>query len=124
MRRLAAIALMAIPAPALPPPEPTHPGFIDAPRLQALCRAEGAGAASAHALCLGYVTGAADALLVPRGRSRRATVCPPADLTPGDAVVVVTRYGRHASGAAGVGAADFVRFALERAYPCPIERSR
>ena len=26
--------------------------------------------------------------------------------------------------AAGVGAADFVRFALERAWPCPIERSR
>lgn len=121
MRRLAAIALMAIPAPALPPPEPTHPGFVDAPRLQALCAAD---AASARALCLGYVTGAADSLLVPRGRSRRATVCPPADLTPGDAVAAVTRYGRYASGAAGVGAADFVRFALERAYPCPIERSR
>jgi hypothetical protein len=121
MRRLAAIALMAIPAPALPPPVPTHPGFVDAPRLQALCSAD---AASARALCLGYVTGATDALLVPRGRGRRATLCPPADLTAMDAVDAVTRHSRNASGAAGVGAADFVRFALERAWPCPIEGSR
>jgi|GEM_PF-3796647 len=124
MHRLAAIALLAIPAPALPPPDPTHPGFLDAPRLQSLCAAEGPGAAAAQALCLGYVTGLADGLLVPRARGRRTTVCPPADATPSAAVAAVKRHGRYASAATGVGAADFVRFALERAWPCPVERSR
>ncbi|WP_430421096.1 hypothetical protein [Phenylobacterium sp.] len=66
MHRLVLIAALAIPAPALPPPEPTHPGFLDAPRLQALCAAEGVDAAAGHALCLGYVTGVADSLLIPR----------------------------------------------------------
>lgn len=124
MHRLAALALLAIPTPALPPPDPTHPGFLDAPRLQALCATEGPDMVSARSLCLGYVTGAMDALLVPRVRGRRVTVCPPADATPIAAVAAVTRHARYASSATGVGAADFVRFALERAWPCPIERSR
>lgn len=124
MHRLAAIALLAIPVPALPPPEPTHPGFLDAPRLQSLCAAEGPDAGAAQALCLGYVTGMADGLLAPRAGGRRTTICPPADATPAAAVAAVKRQGRYASGATGVGAADFVRFALERAWPCPVQRSR
>lgn len=118
MHRLAAIALLAIPAPAPPPPAPTHPGFVDAPRLQALCAASGPDAAAAQALCLGYVTGLADSLLIPRARGRRRMVCPPPGATPSAAVAAVTRHGRYASAAMGVGAADFVRFALERAWPC------
>ena len=124
MRRLVAIALMAIPTSALPPPEPTHPGFFDAPRLQALCSAEGPDASSARAICLGYVTGAVDEMLARGARRRRAAVCPPDDLTPSAALAAVMRQSRYASTANGVGAADFVRFALERAYPCPFERSR
>lgn len=111
-------AFLATVATALPPPVPTHPGFFDAPRLTALCNAEGPDAAAAQGLCLGYVSGAVDALLVPRRRGRTATVCPPADFTPKAAVAVVLRYRRYAEGAAGTGAADFVRFALERAWPC------
>ena len=123
MHRLVLIAALAIPAPALPPPEPTHPGFLDAPRLQALCAAEGVDAAAGHALCLGYVTGVADSLLIPRARGRRTTICPPADATPMAAVSAVRRQSRQAIAAAGVGAADFVRVALERAWRCPMERS-
>lgn len=124
MHPLALIAILAIPAPALPPPDPTHAGFLDAPRLQALCAAEGPDAAAGQALCLGYITGVADGLLIPRARGRRTTFCPPADATPMAAVAAVRRQSRQAIGATGVGAADFVRVALERAWPCPIERSR
>jgi hypothetical protein len=109
---------------ALPPPAPTHPGFLDAARLQALCSAEGPDAASARSLCLGYVTGAVDEILARSGRRGRAAVCPPADLTPKAALAVVMRHRRYTSTANGVGATDFVRFALERAYTCPIQRSR
>jgi len=121
MRRLAVLALMSIPSSALPPPEPTHPGFIDVARLEALCSADGPGAASARAICLGYVTGVADALLLPRGRGRGPRLCPPEDPTPAMAVAAVMRHQRYASAAHGIGAADFVRFALERAWPCPVE---
>lgn len=109
---------------ALPPPAPTHPGFVDAAQLVAVCSAEGPNAAVREAFCLGYVTGAVDQLLArPAGR-RPATVCPPADLTPKAALDAVLRHERFAATAKGIGAADFVRFALEKAYPCAIDRSR
>ena len=107
----------------LPPPAPTHLGFLDAARLQAVCSADGPNASEARALCLGYVTGALDQLLARAAGRRPATVCPPPGLTPQEAVEAVMRYDRYAVTARGVGAADFIRFALERAYPCPVERS-
>jgi len=108
---------------ALPPPEPTHLGFVDAAQLAGACAAEGPDAVSARAFCLGYVTGAVDQLLArPAGR-RPPTICPPSDLTPKAALDAVMRHVRFANGAKGIGAADFVRFGLERAYPCPVERS-
>lgn len=118
MRGLAAVALMTIPSAPLPPPEPTHPGFVDAVQLEALCRAEGPDAGTGRAICLGYVTGVVDTLLLPR-KGRGGRVCPRDNPTPADAVAAVMRHSRYASAAPGVGAADFVRFALERAWPCP-----
>jgi len=108
---------------ALPAQAPTHPGFVDAAQLAAVCDAEGSGAATAQALCLGYVTGAVDQILARPAGHRSPTVCPPPDFTPRAALDAVMRYARFASTAKGIGAADFVRFALERAYPCPVERS-
>jgi len=120
MRWLMALTLVT----ALPPPGPTHPGFVDAAQLAAVCTAAGPEAGSSQALCLGYVTGVVDQLLArPPGR-RPATVCPPSDFTPKAAVEAVLRHVRFATTARGIGAADFVRFALERAYPCPVERSQ
>ncbi|WP_293900232.1 Rap1a/Tai family immunity protein [Phenylobacterium sp.] len=109
---------------ALPPAALSHPAFFDAARLQALCVADGPDAASAHALCLGYVAGAVDQLLTRQARRGRSTVCVPADLTPKAALQAVQRHARFASTAHGVGAADFVRFAMEQAYPCSGESSR
>jgi len=108
---------------ALPPKPVTHPGFVDAAQLAAACAAEGPQAAQMRAICLGYVTGVADQLLARTPGRRPPAICPPAGSTPGDAVAAVQRHARFAITAQGIGAADFVRFALERAYPCPVERS-
>jgi len=120
MRWLLAMVIVT----ALPPPEPTHPAFLDAARLQAVCADDGPDAASARVLCMGYVMGVTDQLLARPARAGGPTICPPADLNPKAAVEAVRRHARYASNAKGVGAAEFVRFALERAYPCPILRSR
>jgi hypothetical protein len=108
---------------ALPPKPVTHPGFVDAAQLAAACDADGPRAAEMRAVCLGYVTGVTDQLLARTAGRRPPTICPPAGFTPGDAVAAVQRHARFASTAQGIGAADFVRFALERACPCPVERS-
>ena len=120
MRWLMALTVVT----ALPPPAPTHPGFVDAAQLAAVCTADGPEAANQRALCLGYVTGSLDQLLARSSGRRPPTVCPPADLTPKAALDAVLRYVRYATTAKGVGAADFVRFSLERAYPCPTDRTR
>jgi hypothetical protein len=104
----------------LPPQPPSQPGFIDAPRLAALCGAGGPEGQSARSLCLGYVVGSVDQLMASQARRGRATVCPPKDLTAEDAMKAVVRRSRYASTATGLGAAGFVRFALEDAYPCPL----
>lgn len=108
---------------ALPPKPVTYPGFVDAAQLAAACAADGPHAAEMRAVCLGYVTGVADQLLARTSGRRPPTICPPPGFTPGDAVAAVQRHARLASSAQGIGAADFVRFALERACPCPVERS-
>ena len=51
--------------------------------------------------------------------------CPPDEAwLAGFGTPLETQIARFARDAKGIGAADFVRFALERAYPCPVERSR
>lgn len=123
MRRLAAVVLMAIPGPALPP-HSTHPGFVDAAQLLAACAAEGPDALVARAVCLGYVTGAADQLLARPPQRGGPRICPPDSATPQEAVAAVRMRARWLQDAHRVGAADFTRAALERAYPCEVERSR
>ena len=44
------------------------PGFVDAPRLLSLCKAEGPDAKSGQAICLGYVIGVVDQLMVQQSR--------------------------------------------------------
>ena len=102
----------------LPPQPPSHPGFIDGARLAALCSAAGPDAPSARSLCLGYVVGSVDQLMAFQADGGRPTVCPPGDLTAEDTMTAVVRYARFASTATSLGAAGFIRFALEDAYPC------
>jgi threonine/homoserine/homoserine lactone efflux protein len=112
--------LMAIIVTTLPAPGPTHPAFFEATRLQAVCADEGPEAASAKVFCMGYVMGVADLLLTRPLRRGGPTICPPADFKGKDAVEAVHRSDRYAT--KGQPAAEFVRFALERAYPCPVQR--
>lgn len=106
----------------LGPLPPNEPGFLDAPRLVVLCRADGPDAQSARTLCLGYVVGSLDQLLALEAKQDegRRTICPPQDMTAEDAVRAVVRYSRFAETAKGLGAAGFVKFALEDTYPCPM----
>ena len=106
----------------LPSKTASLPGFFDAPKLLALCTASGPDADAAKAVCLGYVMGAADQLLMRQAR-RRPSVCPPGDLTASAALSAVMRHERYAYSAKGIGAADFVRVALEQAWPCAVEAS-
>lgn len=119
MRWLLALTVVT----GLPPQAASLPGFFDAPKLVALCSAKGPDADAAKAVCLGYVLGAADQLLMRQGRRGRPAVCPPGDLTASATLSAVMRHERYASSAKGVGAADFVRVALEQAWPCPVEAS-
>ena len=97
---------------------PTLPGFIDAPRLVALCTETGEGFESARSLCLGYVVGALDELLVRQSATGIRTVCLPADLTARQALTQVMHQAAIVEAGKGVSAASFVQFALEQAYPC------
>jgi hypothetical protein len=107
---------------ATAPPPPTMPGFFDAARLAAVCSADGPDAKSGQAICMGYVVGAVDQLMVQQARRDeiRRTICPPKTLSATDAMKAVVKYSRFASTAHGIGAASFVRFAMEDTYPCAI----
>ena len=102
-----------------PPPAPKQVGFMDARRLIALCEASGPDASSGRSLCLGYVVGSVDQLLARQSRRGRATICTPPGFKAEDALGSVVSHARYASTADGMGAAEFVRFALEDSYPCP-----
>lgn len=120
MHLVIAFAVLAGPAAAAA----TMPGFMEAPRLVALCNATGPDAESGRSLCLGYIVGSLDQLLARQAASGVRTVCPPADLTVRRALGVVMHQSEFAEGAKGTSAASLVQFALERAYPCRAEPDR
>jgi len=99
------------------PAPPRMQGFFDAAQLAAVC---GVDTPSARSICLGYVVGSLDQVMAQQSRRRpsRRTICPPAGMTAQDVVKVVARHSKFAETATGLGAAGFVRFALEDAYPC------
>lgn len=104
------------------PAPPSMPGFVDSPRLVSMCKAEGPDAKSGQAICMGYVVGAVDQLMAQQARRDvpRRTICPPKSLTASDAVEAIVKYSRFAVTARGIGAAGFVRFAMEDTYPCQV----
>jgi hypothetical protein len=97
-------------------------GFLDAAKLVSFCNASGADTKSGQAICIGYVVGAVDQLMAQQARRDevRRTICPPKSLTANDTVKAVIKYSRFASTAHGIGAASFVRFAMEDTYPCAV----
>jgi hypothetical protein len=118
MHRLLLLSLIT----GTPPPPAMTPGFLDAQKLVSFCSASGPDAKSGQSICIGYVVGAVDQLLVQQARRDdvRRTICPPKTLTPTDAVNAVVKYSRFAGTARGIGAAGFVRFAMEETFPCTV----
>jgi hypothetical protein len=96
-------------------------GFFDSVGLAETCRASGATAPAKQSLCLGYIAGAVDQLMMGQasrdGDSR--SICPPPGVTlDASARAVLARIGWAAAAGKGFGAAGFVKFAMEDAFPC------
>lgn len=101
------------------PPGPLM-GFFDGQGLVEACTATGEQAIAQHAVCLGYVSGAVDMALSEQASvtPERRLVCPPMGTKLGQAVTAVLARASWASRARGLGAASFVKLALQDAYPC------
>ena len=105
---------------AASPQPPLMFNFFDAADLLGHCAARDARREVRQALCMGYVAGAVDQLMLDEAlrEARERTICPPQDLT---VQVAVSRILEHATWAArepGLGAAGLVRFAFKQSYPC------
>lgn len=109
-----AVSLAASPQP------PVMFNFLDAADLLGHCAAKDAVAEVRHSLCLGYIAGAMDQVLMQQGMlyPEERTVCPPADLTLNAAMASVLDHATWAAREQGLGASGLVKFALEQAYPC------
>ena len=116
-----AVLIMALVTGAAPAPA-MMPGFLDAAKLVSICNASGRDAKSGRSICMGYVVGVIDQLMAEQARAddARRTICPPRSVTVTDAVAAVVKYSRFATTARGIGAASFVRFAMEDTYPCQV----
>jgi hypothetical protein len=115
----AMLPILAAAALAAAAPVPTY-GFFDGESLVAACTATGPTAVAQQALCFGYVSGAVDMVLTQQALTRLdgRTVCPPTGLRLQTALQAVLERAAWAARARGVGAASFVKAALEDAYPC------
>jgi len=100
---------------------PPMVGFFDSVTLAETCRATGETAAHKQSVCLGYIAGAIDQLMMAQGLrdGDSPTVCPPTGVTLNTAVqAVMARTGWAAAAGKGLSAAGFVKYALEDAFPC------
>ena len=100
---------------------PPMVGFFDSVTLAETCRATGEAATPKQSVCLGYIAGAIDQLMMSQGLrdSDSRTICPPSGVTLNTAVqAVLTRTGWAAAAGKGLSAAGFVKYALEDAFPC------
>lgn len=101
-------------------PQPSAPpmlGFLDAARLGELCAPQ---ARDGLPICLGYITGAVDQILSEQatGPAQSRTICPPAGITAREVMETVVQYADWSKSAQGVSGAGFVKFAMQKAYPC------
>ena len=116
--------LMLITAVAgLASPPPAIHGFMDSAALMATCKPQDPQASAAPAraaVCLGYVAGVIDALMLDQSdRDPEArTICPSSTLTVNAARDAVVERAGWAINARPVGAAGFIEAALEDAFPC------
>lgn len=102
------------------PQPPLMYNFFDAADLLGDCAARDDKAPVRQSLCLGYVAGALDQLMMQQAMldPEDRTICPPAELTLQAAVAHVLDHASWAAREPALGASGLVRFALEQSYPC------
>ena len=116
---LLAAATVTLQAPA--PPEDRH-GFLEARKLFELCKEGVELATDSMPVCVGYIIGAVDQMLLP-GDPREPAACFPEETTGAELVMTVLAYEPLAEGLEGVAAADVLRHIFADAYPCPIRQA-
>ncbi|MBS0361236.1 MAG: hypothetical protein JSR98_07640 [Proteobacteria bacterium] len=114
------IALLLAATLAASPQPPVMYNFFDAADLLGHCAARDDKAQVRQALCLGYIGGAVDQLLMEQAAlsPQERTICPPAGLTLQGVAAHVLDHASWAARERDLGASGLVRFALEQAYPC------
>ena len=114
------LSLIFAAALAASPQPPLMYNFFDAADLLGHCAARDDKAQVRQSLCLGYVAGALDQLLMQQAKldPEARTICPPAELTLQGAVAHILDHASWAARERGLGASGLVQFALEQSYPC------
>jgi hypothetical protein len=99
---------------------PAMLGFIDAATLSGICSPSSPKANEGLPVCLSYITGAADQLLAEQAMwaPGERTICLPRDVSAKAVMAAVNAYAGWSASAKGVSGANFVKFAMEQAYPC------
>ncbi len=104
-------------------PPPTIHGFMDSAKLVATCKADDPADATSEArisVCLGYVAGVMDALMLDQSQRdpEARTICPTSTLTVSAARDAVMQRAGWSVTTRPVGAAGFIEAAFEDAFPC------
>lgn len=114
------IAFVLAAALAASPQPPLLYNFFDAADLLGHCAARDDKAEVRQSLCMGYVAGALDQLLMQQAtlNPEDRSICPPPGLTLQGAVIHILDHASWAARERDLGASGLVRFALEQSYPC------
>jgi hypothetical protein len=114
------LSLILAAALAASPQPPVMYNFFDAADLLGHCAARDDNAPVRQSLCLGYVAGALDQILLQQAMldPQDRTICPPAGLTLQGAVAHILDHASWAARERELGASGLVRFAFEQSYPC------
>ena len=94
--------------------------FFDAAHLVDTCLAKGDVRAAKQSVCLGYVAGAIDQLMMQQAQreSGDPTICPPPGMSLNGVVHAILERSNSAAAGRGRSAAALVKVAMEAAYPC------
>ncbi len=114
------LSLIFAAALAVSPQPPVMYNFFDAADLLGHCAARDDKTRVRQALCLGYIGGAMDQLLMQQAMldPQDRTICPPTSLTLQGVVANVLDHASWAARERDLGASGLIRFALEQSYPC------
>jgi len=114
------LSLIFAAAVAASPQPPVMYNFFDAADLLGHCAARDDKRDQRQALCMGYVAGALDQLLLDQAMldPQARTICPPQGLSLQGAVSHILEHATWAAREQGLGASGLVRFAFEQSYPC------